>query len=305
MRTSRKVAAFVLAIGVVCILRERYVCHRGQSLITDLRSRGCWVIDVRNGRGALSRILLGDDEYRVVEQIHVTREFAIRPEHVTAFPNVTIFEAFENVSVSAEALRALLGHPRLNELNLQDANFSFPDETFAAIFRDVDFRATELRTLYLSGSRIHDRELLRLADDSNLEGLDISDSSVTSAGIASLRRCQRLKFLAVARVPVDRALVGQLSSLRSLQILNLDHTNVGDDDVRLLCRSLVNLRAISLEGTEVTRESLPTMIEAETLDEVNISETSVVASDLSSIAGVRRKHLRIILTDRDVDIGRD
>lgn len=301
MRKLRNSIILLLAIFSFCILRERYLCHRGQVAIYALRSNGCWVVSTSNGRSATLGTLLGDDEYRHVEQIHLPREIAVQPEHATAFPGLTTFVAVENIGVNARSLRALLGHPRLVEIDLRDANILMPDETFAKVFREIDFRAAEIRSIHFTDSRFGDRELLRLAEISNLENLDISDTSVTAVGVSSLHRCTRLRFLGIARVPVDRSMVNALSSLKSLQILNLDYTHIGDGDVQQLCRSLLDLRFISLAGTQVTRKSLPSLADAELLRDVDLADTSVVASDLNVINSTRRKCFR--LTDVDFVIG--
>ena len=301
MRKLRTPIVLLLAIVISCISRERYLCGRGQVVIDALRSKRCWVISAPNRRRATLAKLLGDDEYRHVEQIHVPREVAVQPEHITAFPGLTTFVAFANVDVNAGSLRALFRHPRINEIDLRDANITMPDESFARVFRDIDFRAAEIRNLYFTDSRLGDRELLRLADISNLESLDISDTSVTAAGNSSLQRCPRLKTLGIDRISVDRSMVVSLSSLRSLQILSLDHTHIGDDNVQQLCRSLPELRVLSLEGTRVTRESLPDFAKAELLNYVNLADTSVVANDLNGIDGTNRKIFR--LTDVDVVTG--
>jgi hypothetical protein len=57
------------------------------------------------------------------------------------------------------------------------------------------FAPKHVNFVYLTGNEIHDADLDTVAQQPNLEGLNISSSSITDAGLEKLHRCTRLQEL--------------------------------------------------------------------------------------------------------------
>jgi hypothetical protein len=72
----------------------------------------------------------------------------------------------------------------------------------------------------------------------DLEQLSVTNSSVTNAGIENIARLKHLRGLRIGSPQVSDAAIGHLSSIRSLDHLNLLGTSVTQDGIRRLRAAL-------------------------------------------------------------------
>ena len=102
-------------------------------------------------------------------------------------------------------------------------------------FRDFDLsaelshvsRLKGLEELYLTSSKVTDKELANLAGLHRLRKLDLSGTEVTDRGMTNLEGLGQLEFLNLSQTVVGDAGLAHLRDLRGLQDLLLDDTRVG------------------------------------------------------------------------------
>ena len=84
-----------------------------------------------------------------------------------------------------------------------------------------------MRTLRLIGKNVEDKHIA-LADIANLSELDLSNTKVTGAGLATIKNSKRLTKLSLAGTAVDDAALKNIDGLTNLMSINLYNTKVTD-----------------------------------------------------------------------------
>jgi hypothetical protein len=186
----------------------------------------------------------------------------------------------------AAGLRELnLASTRLTEAGMMEVGRLSGLENLSLAWTQVDDSSLrflenlhELRTLRLGATKITDAGLSHLRGLAHLEELDLSNTKITGAGFAALNRlhlrrvdiygspvndaglgCFRgqvdLKVLDVAGANITGAGLVHLAGLKQLEILNIDHNRLVDDDLERLT-SWQNLRTLCVRQTELSAAAL-------------------------------------------------
>ena len=124
-------------------------------------------------------------------------------------------------------------------------------------------RLSNLRFLWLDSKSITDGGLSHLKSLVNLEELELQSTQITSQGLEQLHQMHKLRTLNIGRTSVDDDALAKLTKMKRLESLRLFGTKVTDKGMIHL-RSLRSLKNLYLEGTRVTnnavrllRKSLP------------------------------------------------
>ena len=80
----------------------------------------------------------------------------------------------------------------------------------------------------LIGKNVEDKHIAPLAAIANLSELDLSNSNVTGAGLATIKNSKRLTKLSLASTAVDDAALKNIEGLTNLMSINLYNTKVTD-----------------------------------------------------------------------------
>ena len=80
----------------------------------------------------------------------------------------------------------------------------------------------------LIGKNVEDKHIAPLADIANLSELDLSNTKVTGAGLATIKNSKRLTKLSLAGTAVDDAALKNIEGLTNLMSINLYNTKVTD-----------------------------------------------------------------------------
>jgi uncharacterized membrane protein/YHS domain-containing protein len=104
----------------------------------------------------------------------------------------------------------------------------------------------------VAGKRFDDSDLAKLAPlEANLRRLDLGGTSVTDAGLATLKAMPNLQRLHLERTAITDAGLGCLANLNHLQYLNLYDTAITDSGLNELA-ALPKLKQVYLWETKVT-----------------------------------------------------
>ncbi len=184
-----------------------------------------------------------------------------------------------SAQVTSEGLRGLTEAKGLRRFAVVDAGH----------LGDADFAWLSdlpgLREIDLSGSGLSDRGLgaLPLKD---LQTLKVAATNVTDAGIVLLKQCSDLRHLTLNGTAVsDKAVMTLASSLRNLETLELEETQVTDEAVNHLVK-MQRLECLSLSNTRITNEAVVQLNRLPRLREIHLGGTSISASGVRSLASI-------------------
>lgn len=136
-------------------------------------------------------------------------------------------------------------------------------------------RFKNLETLVLAESGLRDEQLTHVGPLSNLKWLNLARTEVTDIGVKHLEKLQRLEYLSLWDNPgISDRCAHSLLELRSLQILEIMETEIGDDTLRVLAThpSLVQL---DVSKTWISDEGLAALAKSESLKWLNVELTRV------------------------------
>jgi len=133
------------------------------------------------------------------------------------------------------------------------ANSSLTDDDLIALADAL--RLLERFELNLTGTRVTDRGLAALVNNSRLVHLNLHGTRVTDQGIKTLGDCPQLVELNLTRTRVTDAGMADLQRMSRLDSLRLWHTSVTDAAVENL-RQMRHLRELYLNDTSITPAGL-------------------------------------------------
>jgi hypothetical protein len=116
------------------------------------------------------------------------------------------------------------------------------------------YRAS-LREVYLTNTQVTDAGLAHLKRFTNLRALGLSGTAVTGAGLAHLKEMANLQSLGLACPRLTDAGLGYLKGLTNLRDLSLAGAGISDGGLAHL-KGLARLDTLSLTGTRVTDAGL-------------------------------------------------
>jgi hypothetical protein len=128
--------------------------------------------------------------------------------------------------------------PDARNLDWLDLSFTQVDDT---LFED-ETKPWNVRRLNVEGTEVTDEALARIAKIPSLVELDLSGCKVTSKGIKSLASHPKLATLWLTATEVDDSIQPTLQSLRSLEYVNLDETNVTKEGWKKMQTAMPKLR---------------------------------------------------------------
>ncbi|MDO4576466.1 MAG: nucleoside hydrolase [Planctomycetia bacterium] len=185
--------------------------------------------------------------------------------------------ALDKTSITDETLKNQVAKlPKLQQLFL--AQTAVTDAGVAAL------PLGQYTRLRLAGTKITDATLSGLKNATNLQTLDVSNTGVTSAGVATLAGIATLSDLNLYSTSVDDAACESLGKKTSLTQLNLDDTNITDAGVNRL-GGLNQLAFLHLGRTVVSDACLETLCGLKTLKTVHVTRTNITPAGADRLAG--------------------
>ena len=124
-------------------------------------------------------------------------------------------------------------------------NFQWLDLSFTAATDEglKHFAAnTNLKQLFLEGSKVADASLPLISGFKQLEALDLSRLPVTDSGLAPIAGLRNLKTLYLTGCPVTDACLMHLRGLKQLETLDVEATQISPDGLQNLRAALPKLK---------------------------------------------------------------
>ena len=160
------------------------------------------------------------------------------------------------------------------------------------------------------GGPLRDERLTPLARQTNLWALDLEDTAVTDAGVATLAPLTKLRELKLPGATVTGAALRHLADMKELETLELIGATAGEADVapllgrrelrRLRVRlavgretvaklaALPEIRTLHLTGPGITDAAVAELAAAQGLEELSITHAPVTDAALATLAGLPR-----------------
>ncbi|MBI1249704.1 hypothetical protein GC197_17910 [bacterium] len=136
--------------------------------------------------------------------------------------------------------------------------------------------------LAISGAtQFTDKGMARVGTFAKLDWLDVSQTSITDAGVQQLSGCDSLRDLSVASTRITDQALSTIARLKTLQELDLNGTQVTDNGIAQLS-GLTNLKVLRMAVTQITDEGLLRLARLKNLEMIDARQTQITA------AGVQR-----------------
>ena len=258
------------------------------------------------------RRLVGDEYFQ--EIVHVTLESA-DPKVMAAVGQLDRLEHLEIHDLGenpGNALAEIGKLKRLQDLSLYGA-FGLRDDMLASLGG-----LPELFRLYIFDADVGDAGLARIAHLPKLETLEISsrslvskrlvtdlgveavarsmpelreldlyDSDVTDASLASIGRLSKLTTVRLSGPKVTDAGVAHLSNLRDLEVLQLGQVTVTDEGLKHI-QHLKKLRILNFDSDRITDAGLAHIAGLTNLEHLLINSSAITDAGLAHIAGLTK-----------------
>lgn len=158
--------------------------------------------------------------------------------------------------------------PKLESLNLADSDTA--DSSLETLLY------TRIQCLILTGSNVSDSglEVISRTTRGTLRELQLSFTTISSAGIAKLSSCQELRVLKLNDTVVDDLGLSAIANLAKLESLDLEHTGITDVGIAEL-KGLQELRFLNLANTAVGDAGLRALAACPRLRRVDVRNTNV------------------------------
>jgi len=144
----------------------------------------------------------------------------------------------------------------------------------------------------LSNSKIKDAELVaNLGALRNIENLELNNTKIGNAGLASLRGMKKLQNLGLGGTKITDTGLDELGSLTSLKRIGLEFTKVTDNGL-LALTTLPELSAVDLSNTQITDAGIAHFKRVSNLDQLILVGALVTDSGVDDL---RRKFPKLIV----------
>ncbi|MGV3609002.1 MAG: leucine-rich repeat domain-containing protein [Planctomycetaceae bacterium] len=137
----------------------------------------------------------------------------------------------------------------------------------------------KLEELHLRGNTLHDAGLEAVSTCTNLERLTFMYGEFSGPAIRSLEQLQKLKYLKLFEVSFPRESVASLAKLPKLESVYLSVPLLPED--LALLGSMTTLKSLTLSGTKLTGEGLKHLTQLKELEHLEANMTLVRDEDLA------------------------
>ncbi len=272
--------------------------------ITGVDLRGVWVTD-----HDLQKL----SQWPKLERIDLacTKVTDLGLEHLAGLKHVKVLDLYYAEYVTDLGIAHLKPWKELEHLNVRGTKVT------SSVFEHIS-KMTKLKFLDVSHSRVNDDLFENLAGLEHLEHLSFGGNKMSGACLPLLKLLPALHELSVSgqqrtdsglwSVAVTDFNIGQIAQLDRLDVLDLGETGISDRGVAELAR-LRNLHTLDLKGTRTTSKgiaalvglpklrhlklwqakeiddaAIPSFLQMEKLEIIELPETSVTAAGLSQLA---------------------
>lgn len=180
----------------------------------------------------------------------------------------------------------LKDHPAIEFLDLQDVN------TCGNASLETAATLPKLKKLRVYGPQYNDAGMEHVGKITNLASLSMEQTGVGDAGLEKIAGLTELKELLMYGTQISDAGLNKLTGLSKLTELELRGTATGADLAWL--KQFPALKILSLEESYFSDEGMPALLEAKTLEELNLRMATLKKESLQQLAaltGLKRLNL--------------
>jgi hypothetical protein len=205
---------------------------------------------------------------------HVDPTLALLPQ----LPRLTALQ-LRNIPVTEQSLALIARNQHLAELDLSKT----PGLTAAGLAELTN--AGELATLSLRGPEVTDETVRGLADLTQLQDVSLVVTSVTTDGLAPLRKLHNLKALEIYECPaIDDQLFTHLEPHKQqLEMLGLYQSSLTDAGM-VHIGEMRQLRWLALYDAQISDAGLAQLSELKELEELSLPRSKITDAGLHHIA---------------------
>ncbi len=153
------------------------------------------------------------------------------------------------------------------------------------------------------GKHATDELLSQLREFPKLEGINLSESKVTSVGLIYLQDCPKLNCLVFQRCNLDKACLGSIGNLLNLQELFLDGSSFPEEAFETIS-SMPHMQRLFLAKTTITDGNLLQLVKLKKLTHLRLDHTNVTSRGLEHLkAHAELQELSLVgthITDSDI-----
>jgi serine/threonine protein kinase len=155
---------------------------------------------------------------------------------------------------------------------------------------------TPIEKLTLNRVNVDDSGAVAIAQCSSLVFLRVSNTHITKKGLLALTALKNLRVFIIDELPVDAAITARIGAIKQLDKLSMAGCkNISAAELAPLTRLAIT--DLNLSNAELARGAASAIADMKTLQNLNLSGTTVSASDLAAIcAGA--PHLKVVQVDK-------
>ena len=194
------------------------------------------------------------------------------------FPNLQALELDRTGIYGAEGFAPLTQFKQLRALSLQEAD-AFDDD-----LQPILGQLTTLESLNLRALAVGDALMPEVGKLTNLKSLNLAEAAaVTETGLKELAGLTKLEDLDLwATGATDATMKEVVAKFKNLKALSLQQTQVGDEGLAALA-GLENLERLDLSETQVTDESVDVLKGLPNLKSLTLKNTAITAGGVAEL----------------------
>lgn len=181
--------------------------------------------------------------------------------------------------VTDQGVAHLKDHPAIEFLDLQDVN------TCGNASLETAATLPKLKKLRVYGPQFTDAGMEHVAKIKSLVELSMEQSGVGDAGFEKIAGLSELKKISMYGTQISDASLDKLTGLAKLQELELRGTATGATLNWL--KNFPALKALSLEETYFTDDGIPALLEAKTVEDLNLRMATLNKDSLLKLAAMK------------------
>ncbi len=185
---------------------------------------------------------------------------------------------FAGRKIKAKTFETIMGHS-YEELDQQYRKFLQVDRTQVAKFLSLPLTRTEMS---LAGAKIDEEGFVALGKCHNLNWIDLSNNTITPAGIARLADCKQLSQLFFTECRLERGALQACSIFKNLDELDLSGSSVVDPQLVELA-GLQSLTSLRLTKTQISDAGLAALERLPNLRSLDLSRSRVTDAGVARL----------------------
>jgi Leucine-rich repeat (LRR) protein len=206
-------------------------------------------------------------------------------------------ELAKTLSDQFSGIYALNNEGRINLISIEDTA-----DIAKAVDRIVEIPTIE--TVRFQVEHVDGEVIKKLGRLPRLTEFDAPYCKIQDKDAAGFEELKKLKYLQLSGNPLTDSALEHLSSLKDLEMLHLDKTNIRGTGFKYL-QSLPRLRNIYLEGTPITDDAMRELGKIQSLEALTLNGTEISDAGIMHLTGLYRLFSLGLSNTKTTEAGRN